>query len=233
MPGTAADVVRIARTQLGVIEEPTNRVPYWPGAGLPDLQGQPWCGAFVWWCLRQAGVGALPSTARRFVYTPTGLADWTAARRIIPAGSARPGDVAWFSFDTQPGPEHVGLVVDISPTGGLTTVEGNTSPDNQGSQANGGGVYERHRSYGLICGIGRPPYQAQVVVRGYLRAQTPPITGAAVSAVQRIVGSGVDGAYGPLTAKAVARWQRAHGLAADGIVGPATAAAMGLAWAAR
>ena len=70
-----------------------------------------------------------------------------------------------------------------------------------------------------------------VVVRGSLRAQTPPITGAAVSAVQRIVGCGVDGVYGPLTAKAVARWQRAHGLAADGIVGPATARALGMVWA--
>jgi hypothetical protein len=36
--------------------------------------------------------------------------------------------------------------------------EGNTSPDDQGSQSNGGGVFLRHRSTSLVVGDGRPPY---------------------------------------------------------------------------
>lgn len=48
-----------------------------------------------------------------------------------------------------------------------------------------------------------------------------------VKAVQRVVGTKVDGDFGPKTEAAVKAWQKARGLVADGIVGPKTAARMG------
>jgi len=44
--------------------------------------------------------------------------------------------------------------------------------------------------------------------------------GAAVMAVQTVVGASVDGSYGPMTAAAVKAWQASNGLAADGVFGP-------------
>lgn len=48
--------------------------------------------------------------------------------------------------------------------------------------------------------------------------------GAAVMAVQTVVGASVDGSYGPMTAAAVKAWQASNGLAADGVFGPASMA---------
>ncbi len=63
-----------------------------------------------------------------------------------------------------------------------------------------------------------------------LQVADPLMRGDDVKAVQRVVGSAIDGWYGPDTARDVLRWQVAHGLDADGVVGPVTAAAMGLRW---
>lgn len=244
MTGTVTDALRVARTELGVVEKPTNVVPYWPGIGLPQLQGAAWCGAFVWWVLAQAGVTGLPSTPRRFVYTPAGLADFAKAGRLVSA--PRPGDIVWFNFDTEPGPEHVGLIVEVTGSGGLVTIEGNTSPDNQGSQANGGGVYERHRSRALVCGIGRPPYTTPPTtvdnagvtttprLTRLLQLAKPMMHGDDVRRVQgrlAFTGRDADGVYGPRTAAAVEALQRRKGLHVDGVVGPATARALGMVWA--
>jgi hypothetical protein len=38
----------------------------------------------------------------------------------------------------------------------LRTIEGNTSPSNKGSQSNGGGVYEKKRSYATVMAVVRP-----------------------------------------------------------------------------
>jgi hypothetical protein len=38
----------------------------------------------------------------------------------------------------------------------LKTIEGNTSPNNKGSQSNGGGVYQKKRSYATVMAVVRP-----------------------------------------------------------------------------
>jgi hypothetical protein len=57
-------------------------------------------------------------------------------------------------------------------------------------------------------------------------------SGAAVAALQRVLGVTPTGNFGPVTARAVRAFQRSHGLTVDGIVGPQTSAALGLGWGA-
>ena len=47
------DIVSIAKTQVGYMEGDDNDTKYGTWYGLPN---QPWCGMFVSWCARQAGV---------------------------------------------------------------------------------------------------------------------------------------------------------------------------------
>lgn len=48
-----ADIVQVAKTQLGYCEGSNNYTKY---GGWYGLQNQPWCAMFVSWCARQAGV---------------------------------------------------------------------------------------------------------------------------------------------------------------------------------
>lgn len=52
--------------------------------------------------------------------------------------------------------------------------------------------------------------------------------GESVEELQRLLGVGVDGAFGPVTEAAVKAFQRANGLTVDGLVGPATWRALGV-----
>ena len=60
--GTAELLIEIATAEVGYIEEavPENKTKY-------QKANQPWCGAFVNWCGKKAGV-EIPNT----VYTPAG-----------------------------------------------------------------------------------------------------------------------------------------------------------------
>lgn len=156
---TAQQALAWALSQVGVTENPagSNRVRYWDDV-LPEFQGSPWCGAFVWDALKRAGADLSWSTAKRFAYTPSGLADARKAG-LVHSGPPRPGDIVWYSFDGQPGPEHVGLVdfAERWPVE-LRSVEGNTSL--AGSQSNGGQVLRRWRSAALVAGFATPIYPA-------------------------------------------------------------------------
>lgn len=108
--------------------------------------GQPWCGAFVFWCLKNAGIEVTPEVR----YCPAteahakngtgGFRDWVPAHggSFAPAGSL----VLYGQAEAQ----HVGLLVkDWRGEPSVSTVEGNTSSGPHGSQDNGGGVFRRQR----------------------------------------------------------------------------------------
>lgn len=48
-----ADIIQVAKTQLGYTEGKNNNTKYGTWYGLPN---QPWCAMFVSWCARQAGI---------------------------------------------------------------------------------------------------------------------------------------------------------------------------------
>ena len=157
--------IEVAKAELGYIEGPAdNQTKY-------QKANQPWCGAFVNWCAKQAGV-KIPNC----VYTPagaTGFMDkkaWTLAEQADP----QPGDIVFFDFpgDALDRISHVGIVITNNGNGTVTCIEGNTSPDKKGDQRNGGEVCQKIRAYKkknrgkvnpslpvFIVGFGRPKFK--------------------------------------------------------------------------
>jgi len=165
--GTAERLVEIATAEVGYIEEavPENKTKY-------QKANQAWCGAFVNWCGKKAGV-EIPNT----VYTPAGADAFKKAKSWFEGEDAKPqaGDVVYFDFpaDGVDRISHVGIVVKDNNDGTVTCIEGNTSSDKKGDQRNGGEVCLKIRAYKkknrnkfkpnlavAIVGFGRPKFQA-------------------------------------------------------------------------
>ena len=143
--GTVGRIIEIAIGEIGTVEEPENLVKY------NNMNGQPWCGWFLNWCAKQAGV-KVPNV----VSTILGEASFRKANALF--HEAQVGDFAFFNFSGGKSPEHVGLVVKLDPIKGHYTIDGNTS-DNK-SQANGGEVMLKQRPNKFIVSYGRPTYAA-------------------------------------------------------------------------
>ena len=166
--GTAERLVEIATAEVGYIEEavPENKTKY-------QKANQPWCGAFVNWCGKKAGV-EIPNT----VYTPAGADAFKKMKRWQEGETAQPqaGEIVYFDFpsDGVDRISHVGIVVKDNEDGTVTCIEGNTSSDKKGDQRNGGEVCLKIRAYKkknrnkfkpnlpvAIVGFGRPKFEAQ------------------------------------------------------------------------
>lgn len=150
-----ASVARVAREEVGVIEVTKNQAPeiakYWDATDYSTgMQNrEPWCAAFVCWCVRQGikEFGAnptwpLPRTARAFGFDE----EWAVrnALRVTKTPSAsvlKPGDIVVFKFS------HVGVYVGPVNSTSILTVEGNTN--GEGSRE-GDGVYQKVRPVALV-----------------------------------------------------------------------------------
>jgi len=134
----------IAAAEVGYVETPDNITKYWADLA-PGLQGQPWCFAFVSWCLKKDGdlsaIGGSP-----LYYCPTGVA--IARQRGEWFSEPVAGALALYSFG-QNAAVHVEFVESVTPSG-IIAIGGNTSSGLGGSQTNGGGVYRRSRSSGFM-----------------------------------------------------------------------------------
>ena len=112
---------------------------------------------FVSWVFYKAG--ALPlvtaSTKKGFASCDAGLKWFAKRNQLVPVGQAQPGDIAFFQFDTDAQPDHVGIIVKNNGKN-LICIEGNTSPNRKGSQSNGGGVYRKKRPYSVVMAVARP-----------------------------------------------------------------------------
>ncbi len=157
--------LEVAQAEVGYIEGPAdNQTKY-------QKANQAWCGAFVNWCAKQAGV-KIPNC----VYTPSGATafmdkkTWTIAEQADP----QPGDIVFFDFpgDALDRISHVGIVIKNNGNGTVTTIEGNTAPDKKGDQRNGGEVCKKIRAFKkknrskvqpslpvFIVGFGRPQFK--------------------------------------------------------------------------
>lgn len=238
LPCTADQVIRWAVAQQGKTEDPpgSNRTPWGQEYGM---NGVAWCGIFGWAALKHGGgVDLRAVLGGGTEYTPRFAqlcerAGWPRVR----VDQARAGDFAFLGFrGGREGIEHFALVRGQgSHPDGLRTVEGNTSAGD-GSQTNGGAVALKERPARDIVVIYRPPFAASAVHAGAQRytlhrtlrlRRLALMHGNDVRAVQRLVGSKVDGWYGPDTHAKVAAWQRLMHIPTDGIFGPQSAHAAG------
>lgn len=150
------NVIEIAKQEIGYAEGTNNDTKYGKWYGLNH---NPWCAMFVSWVFDQAGLvkHIAASGKKGFASCAAGLAWFTKKNKLIPIGQAKAGDIAFFQFDTDAEPDHVGIVIKNNPvTKVLVCIEGNTSSGKVGSQANGDGVYKRKRPYKYVLAVARP-----------------------------------------------------------------------------
>ena len=125
------------------------------------LNHQPWCAMFVSWCFKEAQMSHLVAaqTKKGFASCDVGLKWFTKNKQLVTLGQAQAGDSAFFQFDADAEPDHVGIVYKNNVEKGfMLCYEGNTSGDKKGSQSNGDGVYLKKRPYSLIMGVARPKW---------------------------------------------------------------------------
>ena len=234
--GTVAAIVEIAKKEVGTIEGPKdNQTKY---GAFTKANFLPWCGSFVMWCAKEAGV-KVPNT----VSTVAGasafkkMGTWTDAKVSKPL----PGDIAFFDFpgDNVDRISHVGIVVENNGDGTVTCIEGNTAGNPKGDQRNGGEVAVKTRGYIAnkkkvmvsIVGFGRPNYIGNEVTAKVPVSEAPAFPGTikpgdksdGVKTIQRALALVADGIYGKQTKAAVIKFQDNHdNLDSNGIIGPRT-----------
>lgn len=150
--GLAAELVRIAGTQVGVREVPpgSNRGPEvdaYMARVDPSLLGGAWCVAFIYWCHDEAARGlgrANPMARTASVWRHWEMAQTAAGATIVTPQQARqdptlvvPGMI--FHIDTGGRTGHAGIVVQVLGQT-LVTIEGNS---NDTGSREGIGVFMR------------------------------------------------------------------------------------------
>lgn len=121
-------LLSIARSQLGIAEDPkgSNRgyhvEKYLSSVGLPG--GNPWCMAFVYWCVQQA---CNESKIKNPLIKTGGVLDqWTRIDAKLKTKNPVPGDVFIMRFGHGTG--HTGIVEKVDGEY-IQTLEGNTNDD--------------------------------------------------------------------------------------------------------
>lgn len=222
---TASKVVSIAAGQVGYKEGKNNSNKYGAAYGMNNVS---WCMEFIWWCFKQAGMDWYKTASCTACYKHY-------ASRAVSKNSLRKGDIVFFDWDHSGDCDHVGIVESVG-SSRITTIEGNTSSGNAGSQSNGDGVYRRYRTRSQIAKAIRPAYEAETSGGGTCNVTVQEVKNGSNSAscyvLQAYLKSKgyytgkVDGIAGSLTEKAIKAFQKAKGLSQDGIAGQKTWAAV-------
>jgi hypothetical protein len=154
--------VAYLRSKIGTVESPPGSNDgglirkwwSWLGYTFPV----PWCGCLAGFAAIKKG-GAAIAAKLRLGFTPYIVEDARANRnglRAVSAADAQLGDLAVFDFNGG-GADHVGVCTGPVVNGLITTIDGNTSGPG-GSQADGGGVFERTRPVSQVICFARPDY---------------------------------------------------------------------------
>ena len=149
-------VVYIAKSQLGVTENPSNWgrdvSAYLRSVGIRFPAA--WCGAYVYWCymmhscdidFRSLKLGYVPNWSRGEMLQYV-VWDKRTSETKIQDFEFKPGDLCTIYFNNLKREAHIFMVVEKS-NGQLITIEGNT---NDGGSRDGTGVFLRQRSLSSV-----------------------------------------------------------------------------------
>ena len=198
---TALDIVNTAQKQVGFVEGTNNDNPY---GTWYEMNHEPYCAMFVSWVFAENNLSNLVAaqTTKGFAYCPAGLSWFQREGRIVDKYSGQPGDIVFYSFAGNGQADHVEIIVNASKDG-ITTVGGNTSPDHAltASQANGNGVYLRHRPYLYVLAIARPAYTTPLKSATSMATKKPVAVGTAAATALGAGGVAVHQSSTPATTK--------------------------------
>lgn len=160
MACTAREMIEFAKTFIGIKEYPanSNRTQFGEAYGF---NGVPWCCIFQWYLFNKKGMAAQFYGGKKTASCTT-LMNWAKKKHKFYTSGYQPGDLVFYNFDNKPDADHIGLITEVH-NGYIMSVEGNTSPDEKGSQNNGGMVCLKKRSNSLILGVYRPDYATEKV----------------------------------------------------------------------
>lgn len=154
-------VIEVARGELGVTEKPSGsnftKYGFWYG-----VDGVPWCVIFLCWLFDQAGERMAFFGGGKTASCGTLLRWYREQGLTVDVSDIDIGDIVLLNFHGGKDPEHCGLVVEKGLLAGTWyTIEGNTTPGEEGSQDNGGCVARKLRSVRNIVAVCRPQYKAE------------------------------------------------------------------------
>ena len=237
---TAKDVLKAARSQIGVTESPanSNKTKYGKAYGW---NGVFWCAIFVWWCFFKAKAESIIAKSA----SAAGIQDETVSgkggRWIMKKNRSadtrrnalkkiRPGDIASFDFGAMDAiRDHTGLVYKVSGQY-VICIEGNTSK--KGSQSNGGMVCEQRRLITSICAVVRPAYTPGTYPCEFPKGKVSRTSGSAanVQCWQEFLfwygytEIDIDGEFGNQSEKLTKKFQTDNGLQVTGVCDKVTLA---------
>lgn len=202
-------VIEIARGELGVTEFPagSNCVKYNTAYYGREVSGSiyKWCVNLLWWLFREAGESAAFFGGAKTASCGTLLRYYREMGQTVAVEHAQPADIVICNFSGKKvggmlDTEHCGLVVERHGEGAglfLKTIEGNTSPGEEGSQDNGGCVALKTRYPSQIVAVCRPQYKPED------SKPVDDVTGHwAEHSIRRVMARGLlrgypDGSFGP------------------------------------
>lgn len=220
---TAQTLLTWFKSQIGYKEGKGNANKYSTMMGRPP---ESWCADFIDAGFKSCNALNLITNSASCTAMYRGMRD-----REVSKNSLRAGDIVFFDWDKSGDCDHVGIVESVG-SSRITTIEGNTSSGNSGSQSNGDGVYRRYRTYSQIAKAIRPAYEAETSGGGTCNVTVQEVQngskGGSVYVLQAFLKQKgyytgkVDGEAGNLTANAIGAFQKAMGLKVDKICGTNT-----------
>lgn len=157
---SVGNTVDMALSQVGISEYPpnSNKCKYNTEYYGFEVSGSayPWCITFLWWVFKHSEESASFYGGGKTA-SSTQLMNYYQNQGQFVTSGYQVGDIVFFNFTGEPGADHAGIIISIG-NGFYKTVEGNTTPGNEGSQYNGGTVAHKTRYASQFLGAGRPSY---------------------------------------------------------------------------
>ena len=157
MSEQADAVVTAAKLHLGYKEGKNNDTTFGIWAGMNH---QPWCAMFVSKVFEEAGCLNLIKQNAKGYASCIQMDMWAHKEgMVVSISEILPGDILLFDFIKSGHSEHTGIALGYNQyTHLIDTIEGNTGGDNVKNQANGDGVYLKHRAPSTIKTVVRPKW---------------------------------------------------------------------------